>query len=140
LPIGIGGLTVGLLIALLAACVASLFWTHRDTVPDQGIGERIQPIAHLEQAPPPDAVAEKGKRTGIFLVHESCRSCHSNAQLGAPMIGDRRAWAPRIDQGLEALVQSAISGKCGIAPGGIDADRMELARAVVYMIWPRMRL
>jgi len=134
-------LAYGLLLVLLVGIVASRFWMRHDLIPDAGaVTERIQPVADLEIAPPPNATAERGKRTGVFLVHGYCRSCHSSGQGGAPQIGDRKAWAPRMNQGLDALVQSVVSGKCSIPPGSSDAVEMELARAVVYMIWPRMSL
>ena len=140
-PIGIRYAALGLLLALLVAVLASRWWMRHDLVPDPGaIAERIQPVAYLELAPPPDTATERGKRVGVFLVHQSCRSCHGNGEAGAPRIGDRQAWAPRLNQGLDALVRSVVSGKCGVSRGSLDADDMELARAVVYMIWPRMRL
>jgi len=139
--IGTFYLPAGLLLSSLVAIAASDFWIRQDPVPDVGaVAERIQPVAGMELAPPPDATSERGKRTGVFLVHGSCRSCHSSGQGGAPQIGDRTAWAPRMHQGLDAMVRSVVSGKCNRAGGGAEADELELARAVVYMIWPRMRL
>jgi len=139
--IGISSLALGLLLASLIAIPASYFWIRQDLVLDAGaVAERIQPVAGLELAPPPNATSERGKRTGVFLVHGSCRSCHGHGQGGAPQIGDRKAWTPRMNQGLDAMVRSVVSGKCNSAGGGSDADELELSRAVVYMIWPRMRL
>lgn len=139
--IGLGYLALGLLAALIIAMLAAHFSAHREVIPDENsTAERIQPVADLEIAPPPDSTTERGKRAGAFVVHESCRSCHDIGQDGAPKIGDRHAWAPRMNQGLDALVHSVAAGKCGVPRGGSDADDMELARAVVRMIWPRMRL
>lgn len=140
--VGFSHFALGVLLAVLGAILASSFWFHQAPIRnDDAITERIRPVADLELAPPATASAEVGKRTGVFLVYQSCRSCHSSGEGGAPKIGDSKAWAPRVNQGLEALVQAAVSGKCGAPPrGGSDADDMELARAVVYMIWPRMRL
>lgn len=138
---GVRYLAFGLPLALLVAVLAYHFWIRHDsTTGDGSSAERIQPIAGVELAPPPNAATQKGKRAGLLVAHQSCRSCHSSGEGGAPKIGDRKDWAPRINQGLGVLVQSVASGKCGIPKGGSDADEMELARAVVYMIWPRMRL
>lgn len=139
---GISHLSLGLILSILGAILTSFFWLRQDQIrDDDAITERIRPVAELELAPSAIAAAEVGKRTGVFLVYQSCRSCHSTGEGGAPKIGDRKAWAPRINQGLSALVQSVVSGKCGGLPrGGSDADDIELARAVVYLIWPRMRL
>lgn len=139
--IAIGCFGLGLLLALLVAILTSLAWQRNDSIPDEDVSaERIRPTADLELAPP-TGTAIRGKRTGAALVQEFCQSCHRKGLGGAPKIGDRKAWAPRLGQGLDALVQSAIAGKGSMpARGGSDADDMELARAIVYMIWPRMRL
>lgn len=136
--------SLGFLLALLVAIaiLGPQVRTSDRGTPDDGdaIAERIRPVAELELAPPA-ATAIRGQRTGAALVQEFCQRCHGKGLGGAPMIGDRKAWAPRLGQGLDALVHSVIAGKSGMPPrGGSDADDMELARAIVYMIWPRMRL
>lgn len=131
----------GLLLALLVAILAPQFWIRHDSIPDEeAIAERIRPLADLELAPPA-ATAVRGKRTGAALVQEFCLPCHGKGLGGAPKIGARKDWTPRLDQGLDALVHSVLANKCGMPPrGSSDAEEMELARAIVYMIWPRMRL
>ena len=51
------------------------------------------------------------------------------------MTGNKEQWAPRIAQGYEALVQSAINGKNQMpARGGAsDLTDDEVARAVAYL-------
>lgn len=138
---GIRFIALGLVLVSLASILIYRFSTRHDQISDEAsIAERIQPVADLELAPSPAATTEKGKRAGALLVHQACRSCHSTGQGGAPKIGDRKAWAPRLTQELDTLVRSVVSGKCRMPRGSSDADEMELARAVVYMIWPRMRL
>jgi len=96
---------LGLVLALLAGIVAYRFWIRHDPLSDKSsIAERIQPVADLELAPPPDAATEKGQRAGVVLVHQACRACHGNGEGGAPKIGDRKAWAPRMTQGLDTLI------------------------------------
>lgn len=132
---------LGLLLALLVAILAPQFRISTDSIPDEdAIAERIRPLADLELEPL-STITVRGQRTGKAVVQELCQSCHGKGLGGAPKIGDRKAWTPRIDQGLEALVQSVKDGKCSMpSKGNSDADEMELARAVVYLIWPRMRL
>lgn len=139
--IAISYFACGLLLALLVAILAPQFWIRHDSIPDEdAIAERIRPPADLELALPA-ATAVKGMRTGAALVQEFCQSCHGKGLGGAPKIGDRKAWAPRRDQDLKVLVQSVKAGRCSMPPrGGSDADEMELGRAIVFMIWPRMRL
>jgi hypothetical protein len=46
----------------------------------------------------------------------------------------RSAWAARIKQGLETLVNSALKGKGAMPPqGGGDFSDIEITKAVVYM-------
>jgi cytochrome c5 len=60
--------------------------------------------------------------------------CHTSGAAGAPKVGDTAAWAPRVKQGLEALLTSALKGKGAMgAQGGGDFEDTEIARAVVYM-------
>lgn len=138
---GILHLGVGLSLALLAGAL-SIYLTksHGTMHDDSSAAERIQPVAGLELAPPTNASAQPGRRSGLMVAHQFCRTCHSHGAGGAPKIGERRDWAPRLDKSLATLVKSVGSGTCRIPPGTSDADEMELARAIAYMIWPRMRL
>lgn len=59
----------------------------------------------------------------------ACSTCHDAGVAGAPKLGDKAAWAPRIKQGKDALYKSALQGKPGtgmVAKGGFtnlsDAD------------------
>ncbi|HWP12970.1 MAG TPA: c-type cytochrome, partial [Ramlibacter sp.] len=61
--------------------------------------------------------------------------CHGAGVAGAPKLGDKAAWAPRLQQGLPALVQNAVKGKGGMPPkGGSNASEPELRAAVEYMV------
>src|SRR5665811_2298742 len=58
--------------------------------------------------------------------------------LGAPRIGDRTAWIPRVKQGFEVLVRSAIKGH-GSMPSRGDATNLtdsEIRAAIAYMVNP----
>ena len=61
--------------------------------------------------------------------------CHAAGVAGAPKLGDKAAWAPRIAQGMPAMVQSAIKGKGAMPPkGGSSASDADLRAAVEYMV------
>lgn len=70
----------------------------------------------------------------------TCRLCHLNGLGGAPAKGNRRAWARRIEQGLEVLVGHALngfSGEAGSMPargGNPQLSDQEVAAAVKYMV------
>ena len=74
-------------------------------------------------------------RTGEQLVQAQCSLCHRVGQQGAPKIGDRKAWAPRLAKGLDAVVRVAVHGHGAMpARGGLaDATDAEIQGAVVYM-------
>jgi len=74
---------------------------------------------------------------GEEIYNRFCFSCHAAGVAGAPVPGDREAWAPRVAKGREALVRSVREGMPpGMPAGGLctgcsDAD---LAAAVDYML------
>ena len=55
-----------------------------------------------------------------------CSACHAAGIAGAPKVGDKAAWGPRIAQGKETLYSHAIKGfqgKAGMMPAkGARAD------------------
>jgi cytochrome c5 len=78
------------------------------------------------------------ERSGKQVVDAQCSKCHAKGDGGAPKIGDRAAWAPRMKQGVDALVLSAIRGHGGMPPRGDKADLTdgEIKSAINYMFNP----
>lgn len=74
-------------------------------------------------------------RTSEAIVQSQCAKCHQEGLNGAPKIGDRPAWIPRLKNGLDKLVASAIHGHGGMpARGGLpDLSDQEIRGAIVYM-------
>ncbi len=100
---------------------------------DEALASRIQPVAKLELAPATGS-GPKGAKSGEEIVKAVCASCHQTGVAGAPKIGDKAAWAPRLGQGLEGLLKSALAGKNAMPPkGGADVTDNELGRAIVFM-------
>jgi cytochrome c5 len=66
----------------------------------------------------------------------ACAACHATGAAGAPKVGDKAAWAPRIATGMEALVNSAIHGKNAMpAKGGrADLTDAQIKSAVEFMV------
>lgn len=72
---------------------------------------------------------------GQAVYQQKCAACHAVGVAGAPKLGDKAAWAPRVARGKEALVQSVISGKGAMPPrAGMGASDAEAEAAVAYMI------
>jgi cytochrome c5 len=74
-------------------------------------------------------------RTSEAIVQNQCANCHRDGVNGAPKIGDRPAWIPRLKNGLDKLVASAIHGHGAMpARGGLpDLSDQEIRGAIVYM-------
>lgn len=56
------------------------------------------------------------------LYNRSCRSCHAGGTAGAPRSGDAAAWQPRVDKGLDTLLDHTINGYQGMPPMGMCMD------------------
>ena len=78
------------------------------------------------------------RRSAGEIVRTQCAQCHQSGSGGAPRIGDRAAWIPRLKPGFETLVRSAINGHGGMpARGGMaDLTDPELRSAITYMFTP----
>ncbi len=85
--------------------------------------------------PPISKTARVEERSGEQVVKTICFKCHETGVQGAPKIGDRAAWAPRVKQGFEALRRSAINGHGGMPPRGGEANLTdtEILAAITYM-------
>jgi cytochrome c5 len=97
------------------------------------------PVAAAAPAPAAPAAqqtaAAAGANAGEALYKQTCIACHGAGVAGAPKFGDKAAWAPRIKQGLDALVQNAIKGKGAMPPkGGSSASDADMRAAVQYMV------
>ncbi len=77
------------------------------------------------------AKAADGKST----YDSVCMVCHGTGAAGAPKLGDKAAWAPRIAQGKNTLYASALKGKGAMPPKGGNAALPDDAvkAAVDYM-------
>ena len=78
--------------------------------------------------------ADRPLVNGEEVYKSQCFACHATGVSGAPKFGDAAEWGPRLGQGFETLVQSALKGKGAMAPqGGGNFTDLEIARAVAYM-------
>jgi len=93
---------------------------------NQSGGRWIEPVSVKDLA---------AERRGEEIVRAQCFKCHEAGVGGAPKIGDRAAWAPRLKDGLDNTVRSAVKGHGGMpARGGMaNLTDSELRSAIVYM-------
>jgi len=68
-------------------------------------------------------------------VNGVCAGCHIAGVANAPKFGDKEAWQPRLEKGLDALVASVANG-LNVMParGGTTLNDEELRIAVQYML------
>ena len=79
-------------------------------------------------APAAPAKAVDGKTTYDTV----CMACHTTGAAGAPKLGDKAAWAPRLAQGKDAMYAAAIKGKGAMPPkGGNPAIPDDAVKAAV---------
>lgn len=75
-----------------------------------------------------------GAGAGEALYKQACQVCHAAGVAGAPKLGDKAAWAPRLETGMETLYKAAINGMGAMPPrGGSSAPDAEIKAAVDYM-------
>ena len=84
------------------------------------------------------AQAQGAERSGKQVVDAQCSKCHAKGVKGAPKIGDKAAWTPRLNKGIDALVATAIRGHGGMPARGDKADLTdgEVKAAILYMFNP----
>jgi cytochrome c5 len=89
-------------------------------------GQWVEPISTAQPAAP---------RTGEQVVTAQCSKCHEKGLHNAPKIGDRKAWIPRMKNGLDVLVRSAINGHGRMpARGGLaNLTDAEIRDAITFM-------
>jgi cytochrome c5 len=100
---------------------------------EAGVLNRIKPVGEVTLA---DASAPKGNLTGEQVYQTVCKTCHEAGLAGAPKVGDKAAWAPRIKQGVDQLYAHAIKGTVKGMPakgGNADLADVEVQRGVVYL-------
>ncbi len=77
---------------------------------------------------------------GKTLFEANCSACHKTGLGGAPKLGDKAAWAPRIAQGTDTIVKHAVEGFDGAtgsmpAKGGVmTLTDAQIGDIVSYMV------
>ncbi|TMH10069.1 MAG: cytochrome c5 family protein [Betaproteobacteria bacterium] len=107
---------------------------------DEAASAPVAVAAAITPAPaatpaPTAAVAKADSGAAPPLYAQTCSACHAAGVAGAPKLGDKAAWAPRLGQGIDALTATVIKGKGAMPPkGGSGASEAEIKTAVAYMV------
>lgn len=143
--IGVAIVVAVLVVIINSAVSSALKGDSTADMSDEAIAKRIAPVAQLNtgEAIVPEApaaaepVAAAGAaRSGKEVYDSSCFACHGTGAAGAPMLGDAAAWAPRIDKGMDTLMNHAINGFNAMPPRGTcgNCSDDELKAAIEYMV------
>lgn len=75
-------------------------------------------------------------RGGEEVYSAACAACHATGAANAPIVGEASAWAPRVEKGMDTLVEHAVNGFNAMpAMGGCGAcSEEEIANAVAFMV------
>lgn len=100
------------------------------------VGKPDQAVAAAPAAEPAAAAASGDAKSGEQVYNAACTACHSTGVAGAPKTGDKAAWEPRVAQGMDTLVATAVKGKGAMPPkgGSTSLSDAEVKSAVEYML------
>ena len=94
---------------------------------------QVKPLTDTRQT-----VANEPENMGQRVYNKTCFTCHKAGAAGAPKVGDKAVWAPRIAKGIDKLMQSTINGVPGtsmVSRGTcFSCSDEELKAAIEYMI------
>ena len=147
----LAAMTIGLMI--LAGIISSntaVKFQEEDPLSQKETLQRIEPVARV-------AVAGQGQQCvecrppllrrpprwicrATRCMQQVCAACHAAGIAGAPKLGDKAAWAPRLAQASDTLHKHAIEGyqgKAGFMPpkgGRTDLSDKSVMDAVDHMV------
>ena len=95
-------------------------------------GQECKGAAPVVAAAPVAVKAPSAK--GTYDV--KCFACHGTGAAGAPKLGDKGAWAPRVAQGIDTLYDHALNGFNAMPPKGtcMDCSDDTIKIVVDYMV------
>ena len=128
---------------VLAVVLSVIIWplaqpgVSTTTETEDDIELNTQPVARFAMQAVEPSLAKTGgaPRSGESIYNSVCKTCHETGLVGAPIIGDKAAWAPRLAEGEAAVLAFATNGKNSMpARGGApDLTDEELKAAVDYL-------
>ena len=99
----------------------------------QEAADKVEAAASkAEEAAKPE---EAAKVDGKAVFEANCKACHSGLIPGAPAVGKKEDWAPRIKQGKDTLHKHALEGFQAMPAKGGNGSLSddEVKAAVDYM-------
>jgi cytochrome c len=98
-----------------------------------GISDYEPKISMKKELPPKKENA--AKKPGQEEYEASCAVCHATDAMGAPAVGNKKAWEIVMKKGIDSVYANAIDGVNGMpAKGGTSLDDAKMKKIVDYMI------
>ncbi len=96
----------------------------------------FDPAISTEKSWPKDNNSEASTSVAAGSYEASCSACHSNAAIGAPVVGDKETWAEVVSKGIDTVYANGINGINAMPPkgGNMDLSDAQFKEIVDYMI------
>jgi len=99
-----------------------------------GISDYQPPLSNKKELPPKKEGAG-AEHPGKKAYEASCSVCHATDAMGAPAVGDKKAWEAVLKKGIDKVYHNAINGKGGMPPkGGTSLADDKIKEIVDYMV------
>lgn len=135
-----------IIIVLLSQFFANTRSVNRNSaaMAPEAVAKRLKPVGDVVLADaggeaamaPRSGEAAKGLRSGEEIYNSVCSACHASGAAGAPKLGDKGDWAPRLKSGQKKLLENAINGVGKMMPprgGNSSLSDVDVENAVAYM-------
>ncbi|MDD2399861.1 MAG: c-type cytochrome [Sulfurovum sp.] len=99
------------------------------------INDFSPPLSTARELPKTDASAAPVSE-GAKIYEASCAVCHATDAMGAPALGDKKAWEAVLKKGIDTVYNNAMMGINAMPPKGGNANLTDdqLKATVDYMI------
>lgn len=104
------------------------------------VEQAIEVAAPVEEQAVAEASQQAAEQTAVVDGQKTyqtyCKACHATGVAGAPKLGDKDAWAPRIYKGDDAMFSTVIKGLNAMPPKGacMSCSDDDLRAAMEYMV------
>jgi len=94
----------------------------------------VPAYAYARDLPP--EVEDKSVSKGEKMYNTSCKVCHATDKMGAPAVGDAKAWNTVTEKGFDKVLANSINGTGGMPPkgGNMDLSDADMKEIVEFMV------